>query len=102
MRERKQRLTVTVDRPLLDAANAAVVAGRAASLSAWVNLALAEQAEKERRLARLAELIAGYEAEHGVITPAELAARQREDRRNAVVIRGAKKPTRKPRGARAA
>ena len=54
------------------------------------------------KVARLAELIAGYEAEHGMITPAELAARQREDRRNAVVIRGAKKPTRKPRGARAA
>lgn len=102
MRPRKERLTVTVDRSLIEAANAAVAAGRADSLSAWVNRALAEQAEKERRLAILRELIADYEAEHGVITDAELAAQQRADRRLARVIRGPKRAMRKPRSKKAA
>ena len=38
---RKERLTVTVDASLVVAGNQAVAAGRAESLSAWVNLALA-------------------------------------------------------------
>lgn len=50
MTARKERLTVTVDRTLLDAGNQAVSDGRADSLSAWVNLALAERVTKERRL----------------------------------------------------
>jgi hypothetical protein len=102
MRARKERLTVTVDRWLVEAANAAVAAGRADSLSAWVNLALAEQAAKERRLAALAALISEYEAKHGVITDAELAAQQRADRRNAIVIRGSRRPARRPRRSKAA
>src|SRR6267142_1850298 len=98
MSERKERVTVTLDRALVEAANAAVAAGRAGSLSAWVNVALAEHVAKERRLAALSDLLAEYEAEYGEITPAELAMREREDRRKAVVIRGsAKQPTRKRR-----
>lgn len=91
MKTRKARLTVTVDRTLVDAANAAVTAGRADSLSAWVNRALAEQAIRERRLAALADLVAEYEAEFGTITPDELAVRQREDHRSAVIVRGTKR-----------
>jgi hypothetical protein len=91
MKTRKARLTVTVDRTLVDAANAAVTAGRADSLSAWVNRALAEQATRERRLATLADLVTEYEAEFGTITPDELAVRQREDHRSAVIVRGAKR-----------
>jgi hypothetical protein len=87
-RQRKERLTVTVDRALLRAANQAVAAGRAESVSGWVNLALSERAEKERRLVALGELVADYEAEHGAITDRELAAQAREDRRNAIVVRG--------------
>lgn len=98
MSAKKERVTVTLDRALVDAANAAVAAGRADSVSAWVNLALAEQAAKERRLSALSSLVAEYEAEYGVITPEELALREREDRRNAIVIRGsAKVPARKRR-----
>lgn len=102
MSERKERVTVTIDRALLDAANAAVAAGRADSLSAWVNLALAEHVAKERRLATLSKMLAEYEAQHGVITAEELALREREDRRNAVVIRGSAKPSSRKRRSKAA
>jgi hypothetical protein len=98
MSERKERVTVTLDRALVEAANAAVAAGRADSVSAWVALALAEQVAKERRLSALSSLLADYEAEYGVITAEELALREREDRRKAIVIRGSTKlPTRKRR-----
>ena len=60
MRKQKDRLTVTIDRVLLQAANDAVAAGRAPSLSSWVNRALAERVQAAERklvvgvLARLA------------------------------------------------
>ena len=87
MTKRKERLTVTVDRALVRAANAAVAAGRADSLSGWVNLALEEHALKERRFAAAAEAIAAYEARFGVITEEEMKAREQSDRRTAVVFR---------------
>ena len=87
----KERLTVTVDSELVEAANQAVAEGRVASLSGWVNLALAERATKERRLRTLAEAIATYEEEFGKITPAELAAQERADRRNSVLMRPRKR-----------
>jgi hypothetical protein len=83
----KERLTVTVDSELVEAANQAVAEGRVASLSGWVNLALTERATKERRLRTLAEAVAAYEDEFGKITPAELTAQERADRRNAVTTR---------------
>jgi hypothetical protein len=92
MRTIKARLTVTVEPDLILAGQAAVKAGHAASLSAWVNLALADRAAKERRLRALGEAIASYEAEFGVITAAELAAQERTDRAAARVVRGAGKP----------
>jgi hypothetical protein len=97
MSVRKERVTITLDRTLVDAANAAVAAGLADSLSAWINVAVAEHVAKERRLAALAELIGAYEAKHGTISAAELATREREDRREAIVIRGAKRTGGKPR-----
>jgi Arc/MetJ-type ribon-helix-helix transcriptional regulator len=84
----KERLTVTVDPELVEAGNRAVAAGRAGSLSAWVNEALTARAERDRRLEALADAIAGYEADHGEITAAELAAQERRDREEAVVVRG--------------
>ena len=102
MSERKERITVTLDRALVDAANPAVAAGRADSLSAWVNLALAEHVAKERRLAALSKMLAEYEADYGVITPEELAIREREDRRSAVVVRGSAKPLARKRRSKAA
>jgi len=97
MKDRKERLTVTVDRALVDAANKAVAAGRAASLSGWVNQALVERAAKERRLVALADAIASYESKFGVITDAELEARVRADRRSAIVIRGSRQAARNTR-----
>lgn len=96
---RKDRITVTVDRALLRAANAAVAAGRADSVSAWVNGALTAQADRERRLALLTELVADYEAEHGVITEEELLAQRRSDRRDSVVVRGTKRRSRRTKAA---
>ena len=89
MSPRKERLTVTVDPALVQAGADAVAAGLAESLSAWVNLALAERAAKERRLRAMGEAIAAYEAEFGAISAAELEAQARADRRSARVVRSA-------------
>lgn len=89
----KERLTVTVDPHLVEAANEAVAEGQVESLSAWVNLALAERAAKDRRLRALGEAIADYEAEFGVITAAELAEQARVDRAAARVVRGSRQRT---------
>lgn len=101
--KRKERLTVTVDKDLIDAGNEALAAGRVDSLSGWVNMALAEHAARERRQRALAEAVAAYEAEFGEITPQELAAQQRADRKAAVVVRGKAagpaRPRRRPRAA---
>ena len=80
---------MTVEPHLVQAGNAAVAEGRAGSLSAWVNLALAERAAKERRLRALADVIAAYEEDFGVITSDELQAQERADRASARVVRGA-------------
>ncbi len=85
---RKERLTVTVDANLLEAGNQAVAAGRAESLSGWVNLALAERQAKERRLLAMAEAVAEYEARYGAISAAEIATQQRADQEAAIVVRG--------------
>jgi hypothetical protein len=85
---RKERLTVTVDPALIRAGQEAVAAGRAESVSAWVNVALAERAAKDRQLAAMAEAIATYEAQFGAISPEELSAQARADREAAIVVRG--------------
>lgn len=82
-RHTKERLTVTVDPSLVQAGNRAVRAGRADSLSAWVNTALAEHVAKEERRIAMDEAIAAYEAEFGVITEAEMHAQEEADRREA-------------------
>lgn len=96
----KERLTVTVDPHLVQAGNDAVAEGRVGSLSAWVNLALLDLAEKDRRLRALADAVEAYEIQFGAITPDELAAQERADRASARVVRGAKPraaKTRQPR-----
>lgn len=90
MRPRKERLTVTVDPELVVAANEAVAAGRASSLSGWVNAALAERARQDRKLLALSAVVADYEAEFGTISEEEIAAQQRADRGSAIVVRGAR------------
>jgi hypothetical protein len=81
---------VTVDRELVRAASSAVRAGRADSLSGWVNLALTDRAAKEQRLEALADAIRAYEAEFGVISAAELSAQRKADRRTATLVQGAR------------
>jgi hypothetical protein len=87
----KERLTVTVDPAFVEAGNDAVSEGRAESLSAWVNSALAERVAKERRLTALAEAVAAYEDRFGTISSEEIDAQARADREAAVVVRGKKK-----------
>jgi hypothetical protein len=85
---RKERLTVTVDPAFIQAGNDAVAEGRAESLSAWVNAALAERVARERRLVALAQAVTEYEERFGTISAQELADQARGDRESAVVVRG--------------
>jgi hypothetical protein len=84
----KQRLSASVDATVLAAAQAAVSAGRATNISAWVNEALHRQAEYDRRMRALDQFLLAYEAEHGTITEDEVRDASRRARARAVVIRG--------------
>jgi hypothetical protein len=88
MSGRKERLTVTVDPEFIEAGNDAVAEGRAESLSAWVNAALADRAARERRLVALADAVTQYEERFGVISSQELTEQARADRESATVVRG--------------
>jgi len=84
----KARLSATVDADLIAASQAAVVAGEAESVSAWVNDALRLKLEHQRRLRGIDDFIAAYEAEHGEITDEEMDAAYRAAKARAVVVRG--------------
>lgn len=86
----KSRLSVTVDADLIAAAHAAVAAGAAESMSAWVNDALRLKLDHDRRLRGIGDFIAAYEAEHGEITEQEMEAAVRRARERAIVVRGGK------------
>jgi hypothetical protein len=83
----KERISATVDPDLVGLGEAAVAAGLAPNLSGWVNQALRRQTEHDRRLLAFDEFLAEYEAEHGVITEAEMDAAQRRSRARARVKR---------------
>jgi hypothetical protein len=85
--QEKVRVTASVDPEQLAAAREAVAAGRADSVSAWVNEAMRRQALLESRLAAMAAFIAAYEAEHGVITEEEMRDARRRARERAIVVR---------------
>ena len=87
----KRRLSATVDADLVEASQAAVTAGRAESVSAWVNDALRLKVEHDRRLRALDEFIVGYEAEHGEITEDEMTGAVRRARRREAVHRNARR-----------
>jgi Arc/MetJ-type ribon-helix-helix transcriptional regulator len=61
------RITVSLPTALVDAANEAVKAGRAASVSAYVAEAMAEKAER----GSLEDFLAGWRAQVGPPTPEE-------------------------------
>lgn len=81
----KTRVTVTLDEKT--AAAARELSKGEESLSAWVAAAIADKIARESRLEALREAIEEYEAEFGEITDAEIAAQQRADRENAVLVR---------------
>lgn len=83
----RERLSATVEGELLAAGREAVAAGRAESLSAWVNSALRLQADHDRRMRALDAFLAAYEAEHGEISEEEMQAANRRARARAVVVR---------------
>lgn len=87
----KQRLSASVDVDVLVAARAAVAAGRAANISAWVNDALHRQAEHDGRMLALDDFLHRYEAKHGVITDEEIRDATRRARERAIVVRGKKR-----------
>jgi hypothetical protein len=84
----KQRLSASVDAELVAAGQEVVSAGRAESLSAWVNGALQAQVERDRKLAAMDAFLRDFEAGHGEITDTEIAAATRDARARAAVIRG--------------
>jgi len=84
----KSRLSVTVDADLIAASQAAVAAGEAVYVRAWVNDALHQKAEHDRRLRAIDDFIADYEAEQGEITEEEMEAAVRSMRARAIVVRG--------------
>jgi hypothetical protein len=84
----KARLSATVDADLIAASQAAVAAGEAESVSAWVNDALRLKIDHDRRLRGIDDYIAAYEAEHGEITAEEMDAAYRAARARAIVVRG--------------
>jgi hypothetical protein len=84
----KARLSATVDADLIEASQAAVAAGEAESVSAWVNDALRLKIEHDRRLRGIDDFIAAYEAEHGEITDEDMDAAYRAAKARAIVVRG--------------
>lgn len=96
----KQRLSASVDADLLEAAESAVAAGVASSVSAWVNDALRLKRDQERRLAALAAFVTAYEAEHGVIATDEIQQAVRRAGTRAIVVRGARAAATTARGGR--
>ena len=88
----KQRLSATVDADLLAAAEQAA-GSSSKTISAWVNDALRLKLEHDRRLQALAQYIAEVEAEHGVISEADMARAVRTASGRAIVVRGRRRPS---------
>jgi hypothetical protein len=87
----KQRISATVDADLVAVAERAAAQGRAKNVSAWINDAMRQKAEDDRRREALRSFIADYEAEHGVITDPEIVEVRRAMAARAIVVRGRKR-----------
>jgi Arc/MetJ-type ribon-helix-helix transcriptional regulator len=83
----KKRITITVDPAVVEAGNRAVATGKYSSLSDWANRALVAQTEHDDSMTALSEVIAGWEAEFGVITKEEMEEQARKDREAARKVR---------------
>ena len=86
--ETKERLSISVDSSVAEHARQAVADGRATSISAWVTEAMRRHGEHEARLRAAGDFIAEYEADHGVITAADMVSAKRRFAERAVVVRG--------------
>jgi metal-responsive CopG/Arc/MetJ family transcriptional regulator len=86
----KRRLSASVDEDLIRAAEAAAARGEVSTVSAWVNEALRQKLDHERRLHALASFVATFEAEHGEISDAEMEHAARQARGRAVTVRTVK------------
>ena len=86
----KRRLSASIDAELLAVAEEAVARGESASVSSWVNDAFRRKIENDRRLAAMDVFLAGFEAEFGGITDAEIAAATKQTRSTATVVRTGK------------
>lgn len=93
----RRRLSATVEPDLLKAGQRAVTDGRAKNLSAWVNDALARQAEHDRRLKAMGEAIRAYEHEFGVITDEDIREAERYFRSRTTRVRPRSRPPARPR-----
>lgn len=83
----KQRLSASVDGDLLASGRAAVSAGRAGSISEWVNEALRRQATHDARLEAVGDFITAFEAEHGQLTDKEIEDAYRRAKARAIIVR---------------
>ncbi|HEX5000638.1 MAG TPA: hypothetical protein VFY29_20610 [Terriglobia bacterium] len=86
----KQRLSVSVDADLIQAAERAVARRHSDSVSAWVNEALRLRLAQENRLEALAAFVDAYEREFGEISPEDMRMASRRARQRAVVVREAR------------
>ena len=83
----KQRLSISADAELVRAARTAVDAGHAESVSAWINDAMRDRAERDQKLRLMGEWIRDFEAEHGEISDEEMEAADRAMRARSLVVR---------------
>ena len=83
----KRRLSASVDDDLIRAAEAAAKRGDVPTVSAWVNEALREKLDHERRLASLGSFIRGFEGANGEISEREMDDAARRARGRAVTVR---------------
>lgn len=83
----KRRLSASIDEDLLAAAERAVAEGRAPSMSALVEEALAARMEQERRLEAAQELIDWMDAEWGPMSAEEQAAADAAIAANTIRVR---------------
>jgi hypothetical protein len=72
----------------MSVSQAAVAAGGAESVSAWVNDALRLKVEHDRRLRGIDDFVAAFEAEYGEISDEEMENAYRAAKARAIVVRG--------------
>ncbi len=82
-----QRITITLDKALAEAAQLAVGEGRSSSVSAYIGEAVELRVKRDARLAALSELVNEYEQQHGDISDSELAEQEQSDRDAAAGLR---------------